>query len=122
METENINSSHKDKGNIAHGKKKKPDYYTTAGKKVLDFIIGFFGPLILYFFSSLLFSFFYPSGTLLSLAPALFNFIFLVIILLVLLIVFAQIGRRFISIGISSVLLIFLIAFGSCLSLLSAYR
>lgn len=97
----------------------KPDYYTSIWKKTGDFLLGFLGVIILFFLCT----------TAINLASPLFYsaisdrvisgvILFLIVVILSLLIIFFKIGRRFIALGMMSVLLIPFFVFGSCLLLL----
>jgi hypothetical protein len=112
MEDNNTNIQNQE-GKITYNNFQKPDYYTTTGKKVGDFILGFFGIIILNFiFGAVL----YP---LFSLANSGWANLFISIVALVLFsVLFFKIGRRFIAVGIISMALIPILIFGSCLLLL----
>ena len=93
MENNNANIQNQER-NIPYSSPRKSDYYTTTGKKIGDFLLGFFGIIILYSIfwavSSL-----YPSFGLLA-------DLFIWIIWIVVLILFFKTDRRFIAKGIIS--------------------
>lgn len=98
------------------GNSRKPDYYTSTGNKAGDFLIGFFGVIILFFLYT----------TVISFAPSLFYsagmvwviYFIPIAVIAVAPVIFFKIGRRFITIGIISIALIPFLVFGSCLLLL----
>jgi len=104
MENNNVNPQNQE-GKIIYDNFQKPGYYTTTGLKVGDFMLGFFGIIIL---NSILGAVLYP---LISLGGSLgdwgfMDFIIFLIILILLSVLFFKIGRRFIAIGMISVALI----------------
>ncbi|MFH1191977.1 MAG: hypothetical protein V1655_00715 [bacterium] len=106
----------KQEGKNIHSNFKKDDYHTSKDKKAKDFLIGFFGIIILLFLYSIVISF----------APLLFYFASMVWVIYFIPIaaivaapvIFFKRGRRFIAVGIVSALLIPFLVFGSCLLLL----
>ncbi len=98
----------------------RTDYYTTPGKKVGDFLMGFFGFLALSFVGSILGSIISSFGSN-GFISSIFG-IFLLFVALGLCIFFFKIKRRFIAIGIISITLIPVLLFGSCLLLLSPWN
>lgn len=110
MENNNMNLPNQEE-KIIYNNPQEADYYTTTGKKVGDFILGFFGIVIL----NLIF------GTALSFANLGWaNLLISIVVFVFLLVLFFKIGRRFIAIGIISIALIPILIFGSCLLLLGA--
>ena len=92
----------------------KPDYYTSVGKKVWDFFMGFFGALAVFFGALYLASSVF-SGSLLY-------YLILTLVAIIAVAWFFHVGRRFVSIGITSTVLIPLLIFGGCLLMLSGGR
>ncbi|MDD5031657.1 MAG: hypothetical protein PHR36_01270 [Patescibacteria group bacterium] len=115
MENHNVNPQNQE-GKIIYNNFQKPNYYTTTGKKVGDFILGFFGIIIL---NSILWVVLYP--LLSSRNWGFVNLFIYLIILILLMVLFFKIDRRFIAIGIISVALIPILVFGSCLFLLGGF-
>lgn len=114
MENNNINI-HNQEEEIIYNYPQKDYYYTTTGKRVGDFMLGFFGYIIInlilvFVFLPLLAGFYWG-----------YSF-FPIVINALLLVLFFKIGRRFIAIGIISVILISILIFGSCVLTLSQYR
>lgn len=87
----------------------KPPYYTSGGRKLVDFLIGFFGvTLVIVAVASALAAISPPGGLLLG------------VIADILCIVFAFAGgRRFVAIGMLCAWLVPLLAFGACLVIVS---
>lgn len=114
-ETNKILSSYNDKT------KQEDDYYTDTGKKVRDFCLGFFGFLIIGTICSL-FNFTYFSGLFNNLFFSLFaaSLLPIVAVLAIVSIVLSFVKRRrYIGIGIISLILIPFLIFGACLLVLA---
>jgi len=95
----------------------KNDYYTTTSRKVLDFIVGFFGIITV----GIAWSFF---GNLLSMIPGFGVFGSVYMLLIPLFSIAAVVAsfvlkRRYIAIGMISAMLIPLLVFGACIIALS---
>ena len=115
--------------NKKENKEISKNYYTDTGKKVIDFLIGFFGSYIVY----TIFSFI--AGLILPLADGLFSygfeeysialpflFMMTIIIIFICSIWFAfKFNRRFIAFGIITALSLPLLAFGACFTILGAF-
>lgn len=110
MENNNTNLPNQEE-QIIYNNPQEADYYTTTGKKVGDFILGFFGIIILNSIFATVLSFASLGWTSLLIPIVVFAFS---------LVLFFKIGRRFIAIGIISIALIPILLFGSCLLLLGA--
>lgn len=91
----------------------KENYYTSTGKKVGDFFLGFFGVLILNFILAFIFGFLFIFANLYWM-----NLFISIAISLALIFLFFKKNRRFIAIGIIAMMLIPILVFGSCLVLL----
>ena len=89
----------------------KETYYKNGLRKFLDFLIGFLGSILFYSFAGFGINLFGSNGA--GFLPMLLIFVFLVIL-------FFKIGRKFIAIGIISILAIPLLFLGSCLLLAGA--
>lgn len=105
---------------IIHDNLRKPNYYTTTGKKVGDFALGFLGTgfvasFVSTFISSLLF---FPATLKNSLFSSTIPILISIAVILSLIILSFKVGRKFIAIGIISLLLIPLLILGSCSLLL----
>jgi len=101
----------------------KEDYYTSTGRKVGDFCIGFFGTgIALQIISGVFFLFVTfifgnnPDQSLIYLTLLLSIIILLALYILGIVIAFKK-GRRFIGIGIISTILVPLLLFGACIIL-----
>ena len=93
----------------------KPNHYTSTGNKIIDFLLGFFGTIFLYYLTTI--------SNFWSVSPNSLMALFIPIIILVLLsILFFKIGRKFIAVGIIAVSIIPVLLFGSCLLLLASYH
>lgn len=104
-----MENNKKQEGKNTPSNSRKPDYYTSIGKKIGDFLLGFFGVIISYSFYTFVLNFSYYS------ANMIWIILFISIVVLVVLpVTFFKMGRRFITIGIISTLLIPLLIFGSC--------
>jgi heme/copper-type cytochrome/quinol oxidase subunit 4 len=95
---------------------KKPDYYQRKGQKVFDFFVGFLGSLILCVVYLIIITNY--SASLGSIIAFVFNIPVIILILVLACFFSFSSGRRFIGIGVISIAIIPLIAFGSCLMLL----
>jgi hypothetical protein len=91
----------------------KPSYYTTTKRKVSDFCIGFFGGIMLNVLLVFLSFSLSRSGSF-DWIGSLFDLLFFVFLI----VYFFKKGRRFIAIGMISMILLPLLAFGSCLVLI----
>ena len=87
-----------------------PNNYYKSGSKSIDFIIGFLGIIILLFALATSGAIFFNGIT---------GLLILLLVMLFLIVLFFKIGRKFIAIGIISVLIVGLLLFGSCLMMLS---
>lgn len=94
-----------------------PGYYKDTGSKVTDFLVGFLGYPILTLMAQLAMSAWLPKQ-----ANAAYWLTGLILtILTIIFIIFAyRLGRKFIAIGILSLLIVPLIAAGSCLLIVLA--
>lgn len=104
MENDNINiPSQVEK--IIYDNPQKPDYYTTSKKKVIDFILGFFGVIIInaIILTASLYAKIFQTG-----------FLFSIVISIIAVVLFFKNGRRFIAVGMISISLLPLLVFGSC--------
>jgi hypothetical protein len=118
MENNNINIPNQEE-KITMEEPQKPDYYITTGRKVGDFLLGFFGVAVLSFIYTFVSSFVYSLLSSQTFSIAIWaNFFVSVIILVLLAVLFFKIGRRFIAIGVISISLLPILIFGSCILLL----
>ena len=101
------------KENILKPKPKRTDYYTTKGKKIRDFLIGFIGIILILLISTFLSSAILYAGLII--------FFFFLGIIVFLLILLSIKGRRFIVIGAVSFAIIPLIGLGSCLLIINSF-
>jgi hypothetical protein len=94
--------------------KRGQQYYTNAGRKVIDCVVGFFAPTALYMLLLPL--------NMLAAISAVFSIVWLLLLfvayILAIVLCFVY-GRRFFAIGLLVALLIPLLLFGACLLLLS---
>jgi hypothetical protein len=100
---------------IPQGIPPKSGYYTSTKRKVGDFFIGFFGGVVLTILFSFLSSFLFRTSENYSLAVSSLS---LVVTVFLIIFLFRK-GRRFIAIGLISMALLPLLAFGSCLLILT---
>jgi hypothetical protein len=88
------------------------DYYAEKSRKIIDFLIGFFGTLILGGLLAWLISFIFRGVYL----PMLY--LILLILLGIVIYIFFKLNRRYIGIGAISAILIPLLAMGACTAIL----
>lgn len=102
--------------NITYGHFEKSDYYVSSGRKAGDFLVGFFGVIILSILYTVIANFlssFFSTSVWITI-----GFLFSIISYILLTVLFFKIGRRFIAIGIISIALVPLLLFGSCMVIL----
>ena len=87
----------------------RPSYYTSGGRKLVDFLVGFFGvTLVIVAVAGALAAVSPPGGILLGVIADILGIVF----------AFAG-GRRFIAVGMLCAWLVPLLAFGACLVIVS---
>lgn len=102
-------------GNVTFGSQ-KPDYYISTGRKVTDFLMGFFGAILLsVVYTTFISTFAYSLFS--SATSAWANLIISIVVMVLLSVLFFKIGRRFIAVGIIAISLLPILIFGSCLLL-----
>jgi hypothetical protein len=99
---------------ISQSNPPKSGYYTRTRRKVGDFFLGFFGSMVLSLLLVVLSAFLSSLSADYSLVSSLFSLALSVFLI----VFFFRKGRRFIAIGMISMILLPLLAFGSCLVLI----
>lgn len=91
----------------------KLDYYTTVGRRILDFLGGFFGSYVLAVLASLFINIM-ASVDRSGVGVIVWLVLFFVLLIALIVASFMK-GRRYLAIGIIAAILIPLIVFGACL-------
>ena len=109
---ENINQAYQNMPSSS-----KADFYTSTGKKVGDFVLGFFGIWVVIVIVSLIFA---GIQNIVNIRSGFGNIMFFVLPLILLILgllfmaLFFKIGRRYLAIGILSSAILPLLVYGAC--------